>query len=81
MGFQEIVALAQATERLLGEMRGRQVRLSEASGRKLTEANALLRAMIGARGDGRSAVGDPRLLDGLSEATFDAKNQAPAADP
>jgi chemotaxis protein histidine kinase CheA len=81
MGFEEIVALAQATEALLGEMRGRQVRLSDSSGRKLAEANALLREMIAARGDGRIAADDPGLLSALGEATFESKSPAATVDP
>jgi hypothetical protein len=80
MGFEEIVALAKATEHLLGEMHGRQVRLSVSTGRMLGEANALLCEMIRSRGNGAIAPTDPRLLEGLNEATFEAKNQAPAAD-
>jgi two-component system chemotaxis sensor kinase CheA len=80
MGFEEIVALAKATEHLLGEMHGRQVRLSVSTGRMLEESSALLRAMIKSRGDGGISPTDPSLLAGLSEATFEAKNQAPAAD-
>jgi chemotaxis protein histidine kinase CheA len=81
MGFEEIVALARATEHLLGEMRGQQVRLSASTGRMLGEASALLREMIRSRGAGGVAPNDARLLAGLSEATFEAKNHAPAADP
>lgn len=76
MGFQEIVALAQATEHLLGGMRGQPGRLSTASGRRLTEANALLRQMIAARGEGRIAADDPALVVALSEATFESQNPA-----
>jgi len=76
MGFQEIVALAQATEHLLGEMRGQPVRLSTASARKLTEANARLREMIAARGEGRIAADEPALVSALSEATFESQSPA-----
>ena len=79
MGFQEIVALAQAIEHLLGELRGQPVRLSATSGRKLTEANALLREMIGARGEGRIAADEPALVVALSGATFES--QGPVVEP
>src|SRR5450432_1856522 len=46
MGFEELVALARAVEELLGEMRGRQVRLSATTGHSLAEATTLLREMI-----------------------------------
>jgi two-component system chemotaxis sensor kinase CheA len=80
MGFEEVVALAKATEHLLGEMRGQQIKLSDSTGRMLGEASALLREMIRSRGNGAIAPADPRLLTGLSEATFEAKSRAPAAD-
>ncbi len=79
MGFQEVVALAQAVEHLLGELRGQSGRLSAASGRKLAEANALLREMIAARGAGRIAAGDPALIVALSQAIFESRG--PAVEP
>jgi two-component system, chemotaxis family, sensor kinase CheA len=81
MGFEELVALAKATEHLLGEMHGRPVRLSVSTGRMFAEAGALMREMIRARGDGGVAPNDPRLLAGLSQPLFEAKNLSPAVDP
>jgi two-component system chemotaxis sensor kinase CheA len=76
MDFPEIVALAHAVENLLGELRARPAPLPAAAGRRIGEASALLQQMIGARGRGAIAAGDPGLLVALGEAAFETGGPA-----
>jgi hypothetical protein len=74
MGFEEIVALAGATESLLGQMRGAQRRLDPGTADTLAETNALLLEMVGARAAGSSLTGEPRLIAALSAPSFDSQS-------
>jgi|HubBroStandDraft_2_1064218.scaffolds.fasta_scaffold340226_2 chemotaxis protein histidine kinase CheA len=74
MGFEEIVALAGATEALLGHVHQAQRRLAPGTADALAESNALLLEMIRARAAGSALSKEPRLIAALNAPGFDPQN-------